>query len=205
MADRIVQPKVLASTNPDTYDNLIMQQAQNATNVTTNINGNAISDIFESNGTIVKNATNAASATNGIFTENFSSFSDFYEWYSSQDFYLLVIHFEINPAKTVNTYQVVISDDNVSVIHNGGGYKLDSFDFINNLCRFEIRQEISPPVVNIYDSGTGTCSITANGITISGEWTLIDTSSPVTVTTSHFGVTLTSSDTMSITASYFKE
>lgn len=62
MADRIVQPKVLVSTNPDTYDNLIMQQAQNATNVTTNINGNAISDIFESNGTTVKNATNADNA-----------------------------------------------------------------------------------------------------------------------------------------------
>lgn len=36
----------------------------NATNVTTNINGNAISDIFESNGTTVKNATNATNATN---------------------------------------------------------------------------------------------------------------------------------------------
>ena len=34
MADRIVQPKVLASTNPDTYNNLIIQQAQNATNAT---------------------------------------------------------------------------------------------------------------------------------------------------------------------------
>lgn len=34
MADRIVQPKVLASTNPDTYDNLIIQQAQNATYAT---------------------------------------------------------------------------------------------------------------------------------------------------------------------------
>lgn len=38
--------------------------AANATNVTTNINGNAISDIFESNGTTVKNATNSANATN---------------------------------------------------------------------------------------------------------------------------------------------
>lgn len=36
----------------------------NANNVTTNINGNAISDIFESNGTTVKNATNSANATN---------------------------------------------------------------------------------------------------------------------------------------------
>lgn len=37
--------------------------ADNATNVTTNINGKAISDIFESNGTTVKNATNANKAT----------------------------------------------------------------------------------------------------------------------------------------------
>ena len=34
MADKIVQPKVLASTNPDTYDNLIIAQAQNATYAT---------------------------------------------------------------------------------------------------------------------------------------------------------------------------
>ena len=34
--------------------------ADNATNVTTNINGKAISSIFESNGTTVKNASNAA-------------------------------------------------------------------------------------------------------------------------------------------------
>lgn len=68
MADRIVQPKVLASTNPDTYDNLIMQQAQNATNVTNSINGNAISDIFENDGTTVKNATNAVVNSNGGFS-----------------------------------------------------------------------------------------------------------------------------------------
>ena len=68
MADRIVQPKVLASTNPDTYDNLIIQQAQNATNVTTTINGNAISDIFENDGTTVKNATNAVVNSNGSFS-----------------------------------------------------------------------------------------------------------------------------------------
>ena len=80
MADRIVQPKVLASTNPDTYDNLIMQQAQNSTNVTTTINGNAISDIFENNGTVVKNATNAASATNGIFMQRFSNWVEFVGW-----------------------------------------------------------------------------------------------------------------------------
>ena len=36
--------------------------ATNATNVTTNINGHAISDIFETNGTTVKEATHAASA-----------------------------------------------------------------------------------------------------------------------------------------------
>lgn len=36
----------------------------NAVNVTTNINGNAISSIFESNGTTVKNATSATNATN---------------------------------------------------------------------------------------------------------------------------------------------
>lgn len=34
MADIIVQPKVLSSQNPDTYDNLIMAQAQNATYAT---------------------------------------------------------------------------------------------------------------------------------------------------------------------------
>ena len=37
MADKIVQPKVLASQNPDTYDNLIIAQAQNATNATNGI------------------------------------------------------------------------------------------------------------------------------------------------------------------------
>ena len=37
--------------------------ADSAANVTTNINGKAITSIFESNGTTVKNATNAASAT----------------------------------------------------------------------------------------------------------------------------------------------
>lgn len=77
MADRIVQPKVLASQNPDTYDNLIIQQAQNASNVTNSINGNALSDIFESNGTTVKNATNAA---NGIFMQSFSNWNDFASW-----------------------------------------------------------------------------------------------------------------------------
>lgn len=68
MADRIVQPKVLASTNPDTYDNLIMQQAQNATNVTNSINGNAISDIFENDGITVKNATNSIVNNDGSFS-----------------------------------------------------------------------------------------------------------------------------------------
>lgn len=38
--------------------------ADNSTNVTTNINGKAISTIFESNGTTVKNATNAVNASN---------------------------------------------------------------------------------------------------------------------------------------------
>ena len=37
--------------------------AKSATNVTTNINSHAITDIFENNGTTVKNATNAANAT----------------------------------------------------------------------------------------------------------------------------------------------
>lgn len=68
MAARIVQPKVLASQNPDTYDDLIMAQAQNATNVTTNINGKAITDIFESNGTTVKNATNAILNSDGSYS-----------------------------------------------------------------------------------------------------------------------------------------
>ena len=36
---------------------------QTATNVTTNINGKAISSIFEANGTTVKSATNAVKAT----------------------------------------------------------------------------------------------------------------------------------------------
>ena len=70
MANIVVQPKVLASQNPDTYNNLIMAQAQNATNVTTNINGNPITDIFESNGLTVKNATNAANATNATNAAN---------------------------------------------------------------------------------------------------------------------------------------
>ena len=106
MADRIVQPKVLASTNPDAYDNLIMAQSKDATNVTTNINGKAISSIFESNGTTVKNATNvttningkaissifesngttvknATNATNATFKKTFTSYSDFYSWYNN--------------------------------------------------------------------------------------------------------------------------
>lgn len=90
MADRIVQPKVLASTNPDTYDNLIMQQAQNATNVTTNINGNAISDIFESNGIIVKKATN------GIFMQSFSSLTALQSWLFQNINDLQILFFDIN-------------------------------------------------------------------------------------------------------------
>lgn len=49
MADKIVQPKVLASTNPDTYDNLIIAQAQNATNATTATN--ATNGILKADGT----------------------------------------------------------------------------------------------------------------------------------------------------------
>lgn len=95
MADRIVQPKVLASTNPDTYDNLIFQQAQNATNVTNSINGNAISNIFESDGITVKNATNA---NNGLFSQSFTTFSSFSTWESNND----CLYFDIKFPTTQN-------------------------------------------------------------------------------------------------------
>lgn len=44
--------------------------ADNATNVTTNINGKAISSIFESDGTIVKNATNASYSSTQAQSDN---------------------------------------------------------------------------------------------------------------------------------------
>lgn len=113
MADIIVQPKVLASQNPDTYNNLIMAQAQNATNVTTNINGNAISNIFESDGITVKNATNANSVPNildtsgegnitqvGLYAINIKS--------PANEYYTLLLSIE-NLAETYKTYGVYYS------------------------------------------------------------------------------------------------
>lgn len=57
--------KTIKVTNAGHADN-----ADNATNVTTNINGKAISMIFESNGTIVKNATNASYSSTQAQSDN---------------------------------------------------------------------------------------------------------------------------------------
>ena len=67
MAYRIVQPKVLASTNPDTYDNLIIQQAQNATNAT-----NATNAIVNNDGSFsgfTQTANNVLNVGNEIITK----------------------------------------------------------------------------------------------------------------------------------------
>lgn len=57
--------KVKSAEHADTADSATnATNAANATNVTTNINGKAISSIFESNGMTVKNATNATNAKN---------------------------------------------------------------------------------------------------------------------------------------------
>ena len=67
MADRIVQPKVLASTNPDTYDNLIIAQAQNATNAT-----NATNAILNNDGTysgFTQSSNNVLSVGDEIITK----------------------------------------------------------------------------------------------------------------------------------------
>lgn len=57
--------KTKADTNATSINNIIggTTEVGNATNVTTNIKGHAISDIFESDGTTVKEATNATHAT----------------------------------------------------------------------------------------------------------------------------------------------
>ena len=55
--------KVKSAEHADTADSATSAStATNATNVTTNINGHAITDIFESNGTTVKKATSAGTA-----------------------------------------------------------------------------------------------------------------------------------------------
>lgn len=52
-----------------TEDNISGYECGNATNVTTNINGHAIVDIFETNGTTVKEATQLSGATGGKWVE----------------------------------------------------------------------------------------------------------------------------------------
>lgn len=58
-------PKNIALVEDITGGELTIDNATNAENVTTTINGKAISDIFETNGTTAKNATNVASTING--------------------------------------------------------------------------------------------------------------------------------------------
>lgn len=65
MADIIVQPKVLASQNPDTYNNLIVAQAQNATYAT-------YASTDTSKGTIEERLTNLGFKT-GVFSVTPSS------------------------------------------------------------------------------------------------------------------------------------
>ncbi len=68
--------KVKSAEHADTADNATSAgtatNATNATNVTTNINGHAITDIFESNGTTVKKATSAGTADKVKNVLNFS-------------------------------------------------------------------------------------------------------------------------------------
>ena len=204
MADRIVQPKVLASTNPDTYDNLIMQQAQNSTNVTTTINGNAISDIFENNGTVVKNAINAASATNGIFTQTFSSYSDFYSWYDSQDSNLIVAHFQFTPRIELNNVtEFSISTDAISWASSPvSGYDLRNLDIINNLCNPSILYTSGGRFASL--EGSMSCNITRTGIQIEGMASRQSFESSFTgFIYARFNETISSTNTMSITVSYF--
>lgn len=60
-------------------DGAEIENATNATNVTTNINGQAISSIFESNGTTVKQATNATNTTNVTTNINGQAISSIFE------------------------------------------------------------------------------------------------------------------------------
>lgn len=94
--------------------------ADSATNVTTNINGKAITSIFETNGTTVKNATNASSADTANRTKaglsfyvdgNTSSTPDYFfngnkeaRVYSSSDIAFV-------PYQYTNALQLRISDD----------------------------------------------------------------------------------------------
>lgn len=94
--------------------------ADSATNVTTNINGKAITSIFETNGTTVKNATNASSADTANRTKaglsfyvdgNTSNTPDYFfngnkeaRVYSSSDIAFV-------PYQYTNTLQLRISDD----------------------------------------------------------------------------------------------
>lgn len=61
------------------FSGLNVAAASDAANVTTNINGKAISTIFESDGTTVKNATSSASATNVTTNINGKSISNIFE------------------------------------------------------------------------------------------------------------------------------
>ena len=203
MADIIVKPKVLASQNPDTYNNLIMAQAQNATNVTTNINGNAISDIFETNGTIVKNATNAASATNGIFTQTFSSYSDFYSWYDSQEPSLIIAHFQFAPNITItNSVQVSISDNTTQVSRPSTNYLLEEISIVNDLGVSTISYATGQQQMTRVKS-SGPVSFTHNGIYPSINFNTATNDSSLTVSTIYLSPIIESTDSMSITVSYF--
>lgn len=90
MADRIVQPKVLASTNPDTYDNLIMQQAQNA--------------------------MTANSSNNGIFQQSFTHLTDITDFIinniSQYDCFKIDIKLSQNDTTTVDNWQLTTTGIN---------------------------------------------------------------------------------------------
>lgn len=105
-----------------------------ATNVTTNINGKAISSIFESNGTTVKNATNATNAKNAAnaiaamnVTTNINghAISDIFETDG-------ITVKKATSAKTAGKVEGVLhigaatSDDPTAIVHSSFNGSLDS-------------------------------------------------------------------------------
>ena len=97
MADRIVQPRVLASTNPDTYDNLIIQQAQNATN-----------------------ASNAEEALNGLYYQSFSSITELENFIFSNNYIYKELDIERNSDfdLTVDHWEITTSGSTYSETQN---------------------------------------------------------------------------------------
>ena len=117
-----------SATSADTATN-----ATNATNVTTNINGHAITDIFETNGTTVKNATSAGTANKvnnklGLYKKLPSS-DDVLRYNGSQTCRIVCPDFDLKKTEEVPAARTVeITLPATGVIVNEDGYSAVKVD-----------------------------------------------------------------------------